>query len=213
MPDLRDFSALPTSWALTLWDALPVFLSIELAVAILVVLATEPSARRRLWDLTSGFPIGGMVFAALFDRNLTVILGVAIIANIALMRYFPYHVESTAPPSSPRQALASRLPDVGWSVAKAAFAAAVIKTLVIPTVEAGSMAWLVVAVIGGSVTPAPIGAAAIPALAIESASDSLVPATLWLCAALARPYISDKLSSSGLAGRRSSDATKLPENR
>src|SRR5690606_28866779 len=81
LPDTRDIAALPSSWGLTLWDAMPVYLSIELAVAVAITVLLSGARRQRAWSLASAYPLSSMAYVLLFDLRLALILASALILD------------------------------------------------------------------------------------------------------------------------------------
>ena len=199
MPETRDIAALPTSWALTIWDALPVFLSVELAVALLVVVFLERRRRDMVWRFTTAIPLGAVVYLALFNSGLAFVLVVTAFGHGFAMRALQSDGEPA--PDSPWTAMKRRGGDIIWAVVIAAAVAALIKVILTPIFPFGSPLWTIVGVAGGVLTPGPFGVAAIPALAVQSASDSLIGAASWIAVAVARPHVLTYLRSKQDASR------------
>ena len=189
MPDTKDLAALPTSWALTIWDAVPVFLSVELAIAVLLVAILQRPAMARAWRLSSAYPVGGIVYLGLFDQQLAVILGLAIVSSLVAQQRFPLDSTGSASPGSPFEAIKNRGGAIIWDVAKASAVAAIIKIILAPELGQQSLAWVVLSLFGGLVFPGPLGVAAIPALSVSTASDGLLAPLLWILMASCRPWI------------------------
>ena len=199
MPETRDIAALPTSWALTIWDALPVFLSVELAVALLVVVLLGQRRRETVWRFTAALPLGAVVYLGLFNSGLALVLAAAAFGHGFAMRIFmPYGAPA---PDSPWTAMKRRGGDVIRAVVIAAAVAALVKVILTPLIPSGSGPWILVGIAGGVLTPGPLGVAAIPALATQSASDGILPASVWIAVAAARPhllaYLRTRRSTSG----------------
>ena len=188
MPGLKDFAALPTSWALTLWDALPLFLSIEAALAVVLVAACGPPTRRRLWQLTGAYPLSGIAYLALFDLQLALCMSVVTALALVVRARSDSMDSGGSAPRHPLAALRVRGGAVLGDVAIAGAVAAVIKIILMPELASGSPGWFAVGLAAGFLTPGPLGVAAIPALAVGSAADSFVPACVALVAAAARPH-------------------------
>ncbi len=212
IPDYRDIAALPTSWALTLWDALPIYLSIEVAFAIVVTATLSGVWRERLWHASVAFGLGGAVFLFTFDPGLAFILLVVSLAQTAA------HARATPPdkaiPQNPTQALRERGGEVIGAVALAATAAALVKVLLIPEIAANSWLWYLVAPAGGLATPVPVGASAVPALAASTATGSIMSGTLWLAGAALRPFLWTRIAALRQDRQTASDSnpreTELP---
>ena len=189
MPDSRDLAALPTSWALTIWDAMPVFLSVELAIAVLLVATLQRSSLLHAWRLTSVYSAGGVVYLFLFDLNLAIVLVLVTVASaFAQFRLAPDSPDTPAP-ASPFGAIKMRGGAVIWEVAKASAIAALIKIIIAPELSQGSPAWVGLALFGGLILPSPLGVAAIPALSVGTASDGLISPAVWIASAAIRPYL------------------------
>ncbi len=195
MPGFKDIAALPTSWALTLWDALPLFLSVEVALAVVLVALSVGAVRRNLWIWTSAYPIGAVLYSALFDAGITVLLAAILIGQIAFKILRPSKFPIVSTPQSPGAAIRLRGGSVIGDVAKAAAIAAVLKIAVSPEIAPGASSWFVVALVGGLLTPGPLGVAAIPVLSIRSASDSILVAAVWLFISALRPFALSRLST------------------
>lgn len=193
MPESRDIAALPTSWALTIWDALPVYLSVEVAVALVIVVVAGSRLRTRLWQMSSIAPAGGIIYLAIFDIKLAGALLVVALVQLAIAMAGRIDLSTSPAPDVPLDALRDRGGSVIWSVAKASLIAAVVKTLLTPAFPVNSPVWIVVAGLGGLVSPGPLGSAAIPALATQSASNSFAIGCLWIIAASLRPVAIDRL--------------------
>lgn len=187
MPETRDIAALPTSWALTIWDALPVFLSVELAVALLVVVLLGNQRRETIWRFTAALPLGAVVYLGLFNSGLALVLAGAAFGHGFAMRSLTPDVEPA--PDSPWTAMKRRGGDVIWAVVIQSAVAALVKVILAPAIPSGSGFWILVGVAGGVLTPGPLGVAAIPALAVQSASDGIVPAVIWIAVAAVRLYV------------------------
>lgn len=192
MPEFRDFAALPTSWALTMWDSLPVYLSVEVAIALAIVVLTGVQLRGRLWSLSSTHWLAAVVYLLLFDPRLAAILAAGAMVQFAAIQAGRLKSPEPATPGSPLEALRSRGGSVAWGVATASAFAAAVKIIVPPVIASDSPSWFIVAVIGGLFGPGPIGLAAIPALATQTAANSLVAGALWIASAAVRPVMIDR---------------------
>jgi hypothetical protein len=206
MPERTDLAALPTSWALTIWDALPVYASVEGAVA--VVLVTLLSGRvlaqgRRA--LRHHVP-AAVAYLALFDPALAVVAGClglarALIGNHAAAGLRTAEVglasltssavagrpaAAGGPPGSPFEALRVHVWDVLTTITAGAALAAIAKVLLRPALGDSTVAWLPIAVIGGMLAPLSFGGGALPALAVSNASGSLLAGSLWFAGAITR---------------------------
>jgi hypothetical protein len=194
LPGSKDFAALPTSWALTLWDALPLFLSVEVALAVALVALTAGETKRKLWSWTRVYPLGAILYAALFDIRLSVLLATILAGRIAFRSRGSSNYADVPTPHTPLESIRLRGGSVIADVAKAAAIGAIVKIVLSPEIAPGASSWFIVAITGGLVAPGPLGVAAIPALSIRSASDSILVAALWLLAAALRPFILSRLS-------------------
>jgi hypothetical protein len=189
MPGFKDLAALPTSWALTTWDALPVILSVEAAIAV-VILGTLHARSRSFGWLASGSNVaGGVAYLAIFGSNLGFAL---VLIGVCTVLYQLRALDATDLATEPRSPLGG-LQRRAWSVLGAAAAsagiAAVIKILVGPFVAHDNPVWFALAVAGGMLPFGTLGTAAIPALAASSATDSLVVGSTLLVAASLRPHL------------------------
>lgn len=209
MPSFEDLAALPTSWALTLWDALPLFVSIEVAIAICVIALVGGKRVPQMWKLSDHYVAAGLVYLLLFDLQLALVfLGSCVIAI-----RFPAGAatDATPIPDSPLSAIRVRGGEVAWDVAKAGAIAAVVKVLLTPMIPSGSWIWVPVALAGGVLSPWPIGASAIPALAANTAAGSLLAGTVWLVAAALQPQIRRFVARR--AGNPAPDTTALHQSK
>jgi len=208
LPASRDIAALPTSWALTLWDALPLYLSIEVALALTLVALTSGAARTRLWNMTRTYPVSAVLYSALFDARLTLLIAATVVGQSVYRFVRSPNGSELQTPDLPLQAIRQRGGAVTGDVAKAAGVAAIIKILISPELAADAYGWFAVAIIGGILAPGPIGVAAIPALSIASASENLFAPTIWLIVAVARPAVLRTIS--GWRRSRRPVASHLP---
>jgi hypothetical protein len=186
VPERTDFAALPTSWALTLWDALPVYASVEGAFAILVLATLAGRWRERVWNASRHHIPGAIAYLTLFDATLAIAaaaMGVVIVATSAGTNRAS---KLDVCPASPFAGLRARLWEVLPSVATGAALAAIIKIILRPLLGAESPGWLAIAVAGGIAAPVSFGAGALPALAIASASGSALIASAWFVASAVR---------------------------
>jgi hypothetical protein len=189
---MNDLAALPTSWALTLWDALPLYLSIEVALAIAIVALFAPPARHRLWSCALDYPLAGVAYLLLFDLPLAAALAAIAGLAVTMRAFLRSPPERAGPPATPGEAIRVRSSAVLWSVAMACAVAAFIKIILTPAIASDSAAWSLAAGLGGLLAPGPLGVAAIPALALGTASNGWLNGTIWLAAAGMRPFVVER---------------------
>ncbi len=189
MPGLTDLAALPTSWALTLWDALPVFLSVECAIAILILGVIPQQWKTSAWMISAFHLAGGLIYLEVFDSALVVPL--LVLAGIVALTTWrrSVRVQQVPAPPSPYAGLRVRAVEVISAVAASSAAAAVVKVLVGPYVGDGNPIWFAFAAGIGLVPFGTLGTAAIPALASSSAANSEMVGIIILISAAARPVI------------------------
>jgi hypothetical protein len=189
MPEVKDIAAWPTSWALTLWDALPLFLSVEVALALALVVVLRPELRRRPWILTATYPFAGVAYLALFNWSLAGLM-LAIVVVRAVSRSLNGSVEGTETvPRDPLCALRERGGAVLGHVLVACVVTAAIKIFVRPAIEPDTVLWFVVALVTGFATPVPLGTIAIPALPLADGDFGVLAAGTTLVAASLRPLV------------------------
>ena len=178
MPGAKDLAALPTSWGLTIWDALPIFLAVEVAVAIVILAALPVGARATVWRHSASLLIGGAAYLLAFESEL--ILPFAIIA-VATVGASDLRASGEQPqvPCSVGSGAKSRAWDVIGSVAASSAVAAAVKILLVPYLPVDSLVWLFMAVCGGL----------IPALALTAGGGTALHGVVWLAVAAARPYL------------------------
>jgi hypothetical protein len=178
---MTDLAALPTSWALTIWDALPIYLSVGLAAAVIITVSLRPRRRRVAWRLSSAYPLASVAYLFVFDSSLAFVAAGAAIGHVLLTRRLLSVPRDVDAPTDPLLAIKMRGGTIIWDVAKASAVAAILKILVTP-------------VIGDTIgLPLPLGASAIPTVTVWSASGGLFPASMLLAAAAVRPVIARQL--------------------
>lgn len=191
---LKDLAALPTNVGLTLWDALPVYLSVAVAFGLLTRVWLPSAAytwywtRRRLLDPT------GLVYLALFARELApvyvvcMLIGIMVSATVTgkargvatrLARRIPMlGSRRSAPPPTPVGAARESFGEAFVSALAGAGVAGLINMFG-HYLPAGA-GWHIVPAAGAAFVGLPPGSAAIPAVAGGSVSGSWLVAALWV---------------------------------
>ncbi len=195
MPGLKDLAALPTSWALTMWDALPIILSVEAALVVVILATLSGRTKVLAWLATRSNIIGGLAYLTVFGSSLWIIFALFGAGNLlerARVTKFSMAFET---PRSPLGGLTSRAWNVVGAVAASAALAATIRILAGPFLNAGNPLWYVLALTGGLLPLGTFGTAAVPALAISTTTDSLATGIVWLVAAALRPRVEQAVRS------------------
>ncbi|HLT21167.1 MAG TPA: hypothetical protein VKZ96_17060 [Thermomicrobiales bacterium] len=188
MPGAKDLAALPTSWGLTIWDALPIFLAVEVAVAIVILAALPVGARATVWRHSASLLIGGAAYLLAFESELILPFAIIAVATVGASQ-LRASGEQPQVPSSVGSGAMSRAWDVIGSVAASSAVAAAVKILLVPYLPVDSLVWLFMAVCGGLIPIGTTGTAAIPALALTAGGGTALHGVVWLAVAAARPYL------------------------
>lgn len=194
---MKDIAALPTNMALTLFDALPVYLGVALALAVLARIWLPRVAfdwywrRRRVLDPT------GVLYLVLYYEALALpYLILLMLATLAIVR-LNYARNNLRVPGTPRLPLlnrgspgSERTPSTPARALRATLSETVTQLLIAGVVAAlvnifgprvpDGVSWLAVPVIGVLALGPNPGAAAIPAVAAASTSGSLWIGIVWL---------------------------------
>lgn len=197
---MKDIAALPTNMGLTLWDALPVYVGVSLAVALLarVWLPTGLYAwywtRRRLLDLA------GLLYLVLYAESFAIVYAalmlLAVVASGLVtgtqfgirLRQIPklpllsgLYSDAETPPATPARAMRTIFSDTVAQLLVAGTLAALVNILG-PRIPDGPL-WLAVS-LGGALALGPDpGPAAIPAVAAASTSGTALIGVVWLALA------------------------------
>lgn len=189
MPELKDLAALGTSWALTLWDALPIFLAIEAALAILVLVAVPARARHAAWLYSGALLVGGAIYLLAFESALLWVYPVSCLAAVTIEARWGNPADQPADAASIGAGVKQRAWLVVSAVARASFVAAVVKVLLAPYLADGNLVWFLVAAGAGLIRAGTFGTVAIPALAVATGTGSVLYGASLLAAAAARPLV------------------------
>lgn len=177
---MLDIAALPIALALTLWDALPVFLCIAAAAAIFARVLLTGQLFHTTWRVREIAGIEGMVFGLLFYPLLVPAL---LLATVGLM-LAGVAAESVLP-ESPLSAARKRIGEVFGSLLLASAVASVIKVGA-PSLPNAPLAHLLVALAAGAVAGNRSGVAIIPAIAISVHYGGVLPAVVCIAAGAGR---------------------------
>ncbi len=173
---MLDIAALPIALALTLWDALPVFLCIAAAAAILVRAVLTGQSLHNSWRFREIAALEGLVFALLFYPLLAPVLIVAALGSGLTMR----HISSPAP-ATPLAAARQRIGEVFTPLLIASVGASVIK-ISAPSLPGSLPAHLAVALLAGVIAGNRSGVAVVPAIAVAVHFGGIIPAIVCIAA-------------------------------
>jgi hypothetical protein len=181
-----DLPAIPITVGLTLWDAIPIFLSIGLAVAVLGRATLHGQSFHRFWLLRETLCLEGMMYALVFVPALlpAAIAGAIVVSASRLLRSTLH--ESL--PANPWQALRQRSQELFFGVLVASALSGLLKTAASAIPDALFLQ-ILVAVSAGIASGNRSGVAVIPAVSIAVHAGGLVPATLCILAASGRHVI------------------------
>ena len=124
MFDLRDLYALPIAFSLTLWDAIPIYLSVSLALAILVRTILRGQALHMAWRLREIIAIEGLLYLAMFRPSLVPVLLISSVVATMLHLRSAWH---DAVPITQGDALKTRLGELFPALLISCLAAAIMK--------------------------------------------------------------------------------------
>lgn len=180
---MLDLAALPIAFALTLWDAVPIFLSIGLALALVLRVILSPSQFSAFWSRRSVIGLEGAVYTILFYPKLLplVIAAIAMMLLASSIRPAP----QSDVPGHPRQVLKTRAEELLVSIAIAGAVATIIKVFA-PDLTSQIIVHVAVAVLAGAVTGFRSGTVALPAVALAIHGGGLAYAGICLLAAVGR---------------------------
>ena len=177
---MLDIPALPIAFALTLWDALPLFISVSVALALIARSTLHGQSFHRTWSLRDSAGIEGMLYAAIFQPNLVPLLAVA--AVCASIPVFRRTLSENSIPVTPANALKVRAEEMVVHVLLASAVAAVIKVSA-PDLPEALFLQVCIASLAGALVGFRAGAAAIPAVAVAVHLGGSVPALACIAAA------------------------------
>ncbi|MBA2452675.1 MAG: hypothetical protein H0V47_05855 [Chloroflexia bacterium] len=187
MFDLRDLYALPIAFSLTLWDAAPVYLSVGLALAILMRTLLTAQALHTTWRLRETMGIEGLLYLALFRPSL---LPVLVFASIVASTILARQVSHISPPSTPGAALRIRFGELSLALLLPCIAAAVVKIFA-PDIPENLMLQITLALAGSILIGGWSGTSAIPSVAIAVHAGGFIPAAVWILGAAGRKVVTD----------------------
>lgn len=182
---MLDISAFPIAVALTLWDAVPIYLSVGLALSILLPALLSRKALHRFWISRERLGIEGVVYLTVIEPRLAPVLAVA---SVVMLAVIPGASQSSEIGEQPLKALAARTGEIVSPLIVASAVAALIK-LSAPDLPASIAFQLIVAIGIGIAVGNRSGAAAIPAAAIAVHYGGFAPAALCITIATARPLL------------------------
>lgn len=186
---MLDLAALPIAFALTLWDALPVYLSIGLAMTVLLRVLLSSTRFEWCWRLRKPAGLEGVVYSILF---LPVLAPVIAIASAALVMIHVRWMSPESPaPSSPGAALKARLEEIIVSVALAGILASIIKVFA-PDIPAHIAATSGIAALAGFIVGFRSGAIAIPAVALSVHAGGNIAGIICIATSVIRSGIDAK---------------------
>lgn len=180
---MLDIAALPIALALTLWDALPVFLCIAAATAILVRAVLTGQSLHTFWRIREIDGLEGLVFALLFYPILAPVL---VVASVALGLGSRRKVNPDLDiPATPLAAARQRIGEVFGSLLVASVVAAVVK-ISAPSLPDFFPVYIAVALVAGTIAGHRSGVVAVPAIAIAVHLGGIVPAIACIAAGAGR---------------------------
>lgn len=187
MFDLRDLYALPIAFSLTLWDAAPIYLSVGLALAILMRTILTGQALHTAWRLRELAGIEGLLYLTLFRPSLLpVLLLTSIVASVIRTR----QTVGNSPPSTPGMALRMRIGETIGALLLPCLAAALIKVFA-PDIPENLMIQIALALTVSILVGCRSGTSAIPAVAIAVHAGGFMPAAVWIAGSVVRTIVSD----------------------
>lgn len=190
MLDLRDLYAIPIAFSLTLWDAVPVFISVGLAVAILTRVVLSGRALRFAWSARERLAVEGMVYVILFQPALLAVIVAS--SAIGSSLYGPTAIEDRSLPSSPGAAMRTRAGELLVPLMLSCLAAAAIK-IASPSIPDSFVVQVIVAMAGAILIGGRSGTSAIPAVAIAVHMGGLFPAAVWVLVSAGREVLTPHL--------------------
>jgi len=185
---MLDFPAMPIAIGLTLWDALPIFLCLGLALAVLARSLLHGQSFHRYWQLRDTAGIEGILYTLVFLPGL---LPVVIICSVVFTssRLLKPVLDEDLPVNS-LKALRQRLEELFFAVLVASALAGVLKTAA-PEIPDSLVLQSLIATAAGLVSGNRSGVAVIPAIAIAFHLGGLLPAALCMLVATCRHIILD----------------------
>lgn len=197
---MLDLPALPIAFALTLWDAAPIYLSIGLAVVIVARAALRGQSFHMLWDMREKVSPEGIAYLLVFQPILAPIMIPVIFGHVLVARTAA--LLGNDPPANPGQALKARGSELFWTLLLGSLVAAAIK-LSGPTLPDHLAIQILLATAIGAALGSKPAAVAIPAVAVAVHLGGVVPAAACLLATLFWPA-AHRLRQSAPAAERSS---------
>ncbi len=185
MFDLRDLYALPIAFSLTLWDAVPIYLSVSLALAILVRTILRGQALHMAWQLREIIAIEGLLYLAMFRPSLVPVLLISSVVATMLHLRSAWH---DAVPITQGDALKTRLGELFPALLISCLAAAIMKVFA-PGVPDHLALQTLLAASGSVLVGGRSGTSGIPAVAIAVHFGGVIPASAWIVGATTRTIV------------------------
>lgn len=192
-----DLPAMPIAFALTLWDSIPIFLSVSLALAVASRAALAGSRFESIWRVRESAGIEGLVYLAVFMPSLLPVLTVAGMFQVLAVWRMPATRNSV--PATPGSALRTRAEEVIVPVLLSSVMAAYIKVAGPDIAGHGLALEVLVAVVAGGLIGNRSGTAAIPAVAVMVHLGGAVPAIACVLAATIQSAVLQHRSISAAA--------------
>lgn len=185
---MLDFPAIPIAIGLTLWDAIPIFLSVGLALAVLARATLHGQSFHRFWLLRETSGVEGLLYALVF---LPVLLPVVLAGAVVLSASHLLKPTVTGElPTNPWQALRQRFEELFFGVLVAAALTGLLKVSA-PAIPDSLALQMLIAGSSGLISGNRSGVAVIPAVSIAVHIGGLVPAALCILAATLRHIVVD----------------------
>lgn len=192
---LKDLAALPTNVGLTLWDALPVYLSIAVALALVARVWLPQAWFAGYWTMRWLLDPTGLAYLVLFARPLVPFYALTCVAAVGLvvaLRTKAYMSPvtrlsrlpllatpgTTAAPATPVGAVRQRAGEVFGAVLVAAIVAGVINLFSHYLPDAA--AYVGLPLLAGALVGPAFGPSALPAVAADGTSGSAFVGAVWL---------------------------------
>lgn len=192
---LKDLAALPTNVGLTLWDALPVYLSIAVALALVARVWLPQAWFAGYWSMRWLLDPTGLAYLALFARPLVPIYVLTCVAAVGLVAVLRTKSNNSAvtqlsrlpllathgttrAPTTPIGAVRQRAGEVFGAVLVAALVAGVINLFSHYLPDAA--AYVGLSLLAGAFVGPAFGPSALPAVAADGTSGSAFVGAVWL---------------------------------
>ena len=203
---MKDIAALPTNMGLALWDALPVYVGISLAVALLARVWLSAGLYAWYWNRRRLLDPAGLFYLILYYESLSIPYAVLALLTAAtagrgrgalcgdrlgripsLPLLSGFYGDADRLPATPIRAMRTALSDMVTQLLVAGALAALVN-IYGPRLPDGPL-WLVVPVAGVLALGPNPGAAAIPAVASASTSGMPWIGVVWLVLAFGASWL------------------------